>query len=179
MTMHYIGEVSGNGSSNILTISSIPQTFTHLKVFSFTRGVRSFPAEQMYLRFNQDSSANSHAYNYVYGDGSTVAQATQVNSNLVFYGEMPAATDRANIYNATIMDILDYTQTNVNKTVQIMGGWDNNGNQAVIAAKPWLGSGVYNNTAAVTSLTFFSNGAFTSDSKFHIYGVTSNSTTGA
>jgi hypothetical protein len=172
--MHYIGAVSGDGTSNILTISSIPQTFTHLKVFSFTRGVRSFSGEQMYLRFNGDSSANSHAYNYVYGDGSGITQGTQVNTNLVFYGEMPAALDRANIYNATVMDILDYSNSSKNTTVQTWGGWDNNGNQAVIGAKVWLGSGVYNNTAAITSLTFFSNGAFTSDSKFQVYGVTNN-----
>ena len=178
MTLHYIGGVSGDGSSSFLTVSNIPQTFTHLKVFSFARGVRSFGAEQMYLRCNNDSSSNSHAYNYVYGDGSGVTNA-YLSVQQVFYGEMPAALDRANIYNATVMDILDYSNTSKNTTIQIMGGWDNNGNQAVNSAKIWLGSGVYNNTAAITSLNFFSNGAFTSDSKFHVYGVTSSIATGA
>ena len=176
--MVWIAGQTGNGSASTITFSSIPTDFTHLQVRCYLRGVRSFAAEQVYIRLNGDTG-NNYAYHYLYGDGSAVTSSGAASSNVILTHEMPAANETANIYSVMIADILDWQNTNKNKTVRLLAGHDNNANTGVYAAKAWLSSGFRNNTAAITSLSVLSNGAFTSASRFDLYGITSSSVTGA
>ena len=167
-----IQTVSGNGSSSQLTFNSIPSTYSHLQIRVILRGVRSYGSEQLYIRLNGDGG-NNYAYHYIYGDGGGGAVSTGSNTsgNVFLVGELPAANETSNIYGGSVIDILDYTSPNKNTTMRSLSGYDNNGNTGAQSAKGWFGSGLWMNTAAVTSITVLSNGAFTSDSSIALYGV--------
>jgi len=170
--MVWIAGANGTGSSASITLSSIPQTFTHLQLRGIVRsaGVSS----QIYTRLNNDGASN-YATHYMYGDGTGVSAGvggapTTVN----FFGSMPASTDTANAYGSFIIDLLDYTNVNKYKTTRNTYGFDLNGSGQV-----WFSSSVWMNTAAVTSMTFLANTSFTTATRVDLYGITSSQVTGA
>src|SRR5262245_15747793 len=69
-----IDEVSLSGTGAI-DFQNIPQTFKHLEIVAFLRGVSANNEEALRLRFNNDSSTTSH------GSYSSVLNATASNSN--------------------------------------------------------------------------------------------------
>jgi hypothetical protein len=176
--MFPIASQTGNGSSGAITFSSIPTNFTHLQVRCYLRGVRSFATEQVYIRLNGDTG-NNYAYHYMNGNGTSTDQTGVASNNVMLTYEMPAANETANIYSVMITDILDCQDTNKNKTIRSLSGYDNNGNTGVTSSKVWFSSGLRINTAAITSVTILSNGAFTSESRFDLYGISTSNVTGA
>jgi len=73
----------------------------------------------------------------------------------------------ANIYAVSVIDILDYANTSKNKTIRALDGMDANGSGQVI-----LNSGLWINTAAITSVTLqASASSFTTASHFALYGI--------
>lgn len=165
-----IATFSGNGSASQITFSSIPSAFSHLQVRVLTRGVRSFPTEQLYIRINGDATS-AYYYHYINSDGSNVFAGASSATTVMLLGEFPAANETANISSTSITDILDYTSTQKNKVARTLFGYDNNGNTGVAYAKLWFSSGLWINTSAVTSVTVLSNGAFSSASSFALYGI--------
>jgi hypothetical protein len=112
------------------------------------------------INFNSDTGTN-YSWHYVLGNGSTAsagAGATQafmyLNSNTAF----PTPT-------VHIVDILDYANTNKNKTIRVLDGFDANGSGYID-----LWSGNWRNTAAVSTITI-SGGTFATNSSFALYGV--------
>ena len=64
------------------------------------------------------------------------------------------------------MDILDYSNTNKNKTLRQLAGTDNNGNGVV-----GLSSGLWQSTAAVASIDITAIGSFSQYTSFALYGI--------
>jgi hypothetical protein len=62
--------------------------------------------------------------------------------------------------------VLDYGNTNKNKTVKTLAGYDGNGSGEI-----WFTSTLWNNTNAITSMTISSNFNFTQYSSFALYGI--------
>jgi hypothetical protein len=171
--MFPIAAQSGNGSSASITFSNIPQTFTHLQLRGIARSIGT--GSQVYTRLNNDGGSN-YATHYIYGDGSSVAGGTGGAPTTVnFFGSMPASTDTANTYLAFAIDILDYTNTNKNKTTKNSSGIDLNG----VGGTVFFSSSVWMNTAAVTSLTFVANAGFTTLTNLQLYGISTSNATGA
>jgi hypothetical protein len=85
---------------------------------------------------------------------------------------MPSPTYWSN----TIIDILDYTNTNKNKTMRSISGFDRNGGGTV-----GIWSVLYStNTNAITSLILSGGGSYIANgSRFDLYGITSSQETGA
>lgn len=157
---------NGTGSSGVITFTSIPSTYKHLQIRWLAKNTST--GSYNLLRFNSDSGSN-YADHYVYGQGSNPALAgadtTQTSINL--YGSLIGSSP-ADIYAAHIVDILDYTSANKNKTVRAFGGQDNNG-----AGVIFLSSGLWmNSSTAISSLTITANtGNFTTASQFALYGI--------
>lgn len=159
----------GNGSASQLTFSSIPSTYSHLQIRLTVRGTRSYSSEQLYIRLNGDSGSN-YRYHYMYGESSSVAVGASGADTVFLINEFPAANETANIYSSSIVDILDYGNANKNTTMRSLSAYDNNGNSSY-QGKTWFGSGLWVNTAAVTSITVLSNGPFASNTSIALYGV--------
>lgn len=160
-----IATFTGNGSASSFTFSSIPSGYTHLQIRLIARGVRSFDTEQFYIRFNSDTG-NNYAWHKIQADGGGVGAYNSSSTNVIYSFIMPANNSTANSVATSVIDILDFANTNKRKTVRVLGGYDANGSGYLDFT-----SGLWNNTAAITSVTVLSNGAFTSTSQFALYGI--------
>ena len=165
-----IASASGDGSSSTITFSSLPTNYTSLQLRFMCKGTRSFIYEALYVRLNGDAG-NNYASHYLYGDdGGGPGAASTAPVNVIYAGWMPAATVSGTKMGTGIVDLHDYNSTARNKTVRVFSGFSTNttgGGYSFVN----LSSGVWLNTNAVTSISFLSNGAFTTDSRFALYGI--------
>jgi len=152
-----IATATGTGSSGTITFSSIPSTFKHLQIrMSANTGF----AQPVIIRFNSDTG-NNYTNHAVYGDGATAGTIGTAST---------ASTTVANLhptyYGVAVVDLLDVFSTSKNKTIRSFLGYDANGSGAV-----YIRSGVWQNTAAVTSISLIANDNFTTASTFALYGI--------
>jgi hypothetical protein len=163
-----IETVIASGSTASVTFSSIPSTYKHLQIRATHRALYSFSGDLLHLmRLNGDSSSNYNWHSLAGQDSSAyVGGGTSATSMRI--GLTPAALTTANAFATSIIDILDYTNTNKHTTIKTLVG--SNGTQHNVG----LYSGAWRNTSAVTSLTLLNDvgfGNYTSGSRFTLYGI--------
>lgn len=146
----------GSGGSSSITFSSIPGTYAHLQLRAIHRLTT---AQDIALTFNAGSLSRRH---YLYGDGATAAAGADT-TNGVF-----ASPTTADTFGATIVDFLDYANTNKTKTIRSFTGKDVNGSGGQIL----LMSQLYDWTGAITSITL-SGPTVQQHSHFALYGIKS------
>jgi hypothetical protein len=150
--------------------TSIPQTYTHLQIRLLARDNRatSGMGGEIRIFFNSDTASNYSAH-ILYGTGSVPASGNYPNNSYIYAFDTPSNTSTANVFTAGLVDIFNYTNTNVYKTTRGMGGADTNGGGIVT-----FSSGNWRNTAAITSIRI-SNTSGTYNHKqyssFALYGV--------
>lgn len=152
----------GAGGSSTITFSSIPSTYKHLQIRIMN--LSSSAESDIRMRFNSDSSSN-YSQHAIYGSGSgTPGAYGTVNSNYASAG----LTGGATYPSVSIIDILDYENTNKFKTTRTLSGDDTNG-----AGFVFYYSGNWRNTNAITSitLTHFQSVNFNQYSSFALYGI--------
>jgi hypothetical protein len=167
MTMQFIASSSVSGQTTV-SFSNIAQSFTHLQIRAFLNNANISVA----MTFNGDSATN-YADHILYGDGaSVVSTAVAPKTHISFTQYSASAT---NVFQVSIIDILDYANINKFKTVRSITGSDANGSGSVA-----LSSGLWRNTNAITSITFgVAGGSWTAGSRFDLYGITTSEVTGA
>jgi hypothetical protein len=157
-----------SGGLASITFAGIFSSYQHLQVRFLARTARANQEDNIQLRFNSDSG-NNYAAHVLYGDGAT-ASAFSDGTSISFNTRsvVAAASSTSGVFGAGIIDILNYANTSKNKTVRSVNGYDNNG-----AGQVRLSSGLWINTAAITSITILSaNAANLSEfSSFALYGV--------
>jgi hypothetical protein len=157
-----IATATFTGSALSVTFSSIPSTYQHLQI----RGLARTPGgnDQIDLRFNGDSGTN-YSMHGLSANGASVSGEGYGTQNRIFNANSPVSD--SDVYCISVIDILDYANTNKNTTVRTLQGRDTNGT-GVIA----LNSGAWYNTAAVTSITLAARTYNpTSISSFALYGI--------
>ena len=155
----------GSGGSSTITFSSIPSTFKHLQIRGIGRTSGSTADSAM--TFNSDSSSGSYYANHqIYGDGSSAAAATSPASTRLdpFYVAGSGVT--SSVFAGFVIDILDYQNTNKNKTLRSLQGWDANGSGFVI-----FRSGLWMKTNAITQIDWTVSGNWAQYSSFALYGI--------
>jgi hypothetical protein len=158
----------GAGGTASITFSSIPQTFTHLQIRVFT--LNSASTGNITLQFNNDSGGN-YSRHEIKGDGSAAGSYGVTNDSFVHVGYYISAS-ASNPY-ISIIDVLDYTNTNKYKTTRCINGIDQNGSGGIAM----LTSGNWRNTNAITS--FALGETFLAGSRVDLYGITTSNATGA
>jgi len=151
------------GGVSSITFAGIPTTgYTHLQL----RVTAVAPGEINHLlQFNGDTAAN-YSWHELYGTGTTATAANGANVTAIKGGynggTLPAPT---------VIDILDYTNTNKYKTTRGLAGSDNNtGSNNYILFR----SGSWRSTSAINSINISTTGvggAFSQYSQFALYGV--------
>jgi len=160
-----IATATGTGSSGVMTFSSIPATYTHLQIRGFTKSTSS--GSNWKVQFNGDTGSN-YANHYLESNGSTVSAGAELTQTGMNFYAATATSTAASVYAAMVMDILDYTSSNKNKTVRTLSGVDTNG-----GGNNDFNSGLwYATPAAITSITITLNsGSFDTNSKIALYGI--------
>jgi hypothetical protein len=148
-----------------ITFGSIPQTYTHLQIRYISRNENA--SDTTILRFNSDTG-NNYTYHRIGGAGTTVSADAYTNAAAIELPFVSYSGTTANVFGAGIIDILDYTNTNKNKTVRLFGGADLNGSGSIK-----FNSGVWRNTNAITSITIIEQSANDMErySSFALYGI--------
>lgn len=123
-------------------------------------------ATNVYLTLNSDSGAN-YTYHYLYGQGSSVSAYGGTGLTKAILTFPPKSGETAGIFGVSVLDILDYTNTNKYKTLRHLEGYDANGSGEV-----WFYSNLWQSTSAITSITLTEDlGNFAQYSSFALYGI--------
>ena len=161
----------GSGGTASITFGSggtIPQTYKHLQIRWLARDNFSGDATDCIIRFNSDSGSN-YSWHQLIGDGAGTPQAYAVTSQTSMRaGALAGSTAGSNVFAGTVLDLLDYTNTNKNKTVRNLAGYDKNG-----AGYIALNSGLWMSTSAITRIDISPRvgTAFSQYSSFALYGI--------
>jgi len=159
----------GSGGSATVSFTSIPATYAHLQVRMIGRSTNAGAnITTGQITVNSTTSTNM-AYHRISGDGSSAtAYALADTSSWDDLLLLPQDGTTASIYSAAILDILDYANTNKNKTLRLLGGVDLNGSGRLV-----FGSGLVNSTTAISSITFATASTYKQYSHFALYGIKS------
>lgn len=167
-----IATAAATGSS--VTFSSIPGTYKHLQIRSLYRDTSTSTGNvaPLYIVFNADGG-NNYAYRTVGGASSTTTPTASYVASTSWMRVSFAgicAYNTAGLYGASIVDILSYSSSAINKTIRYIAGGDINGSSTGNGVA--MGSGLWMNTNAITSITVYAgNGGFASGSTLALYGI--------
>jgi hypothetical protein len=152
-----------SGGVASITFTGIPSTYKHLQIRALTRSV-NVGGLYVNMRFNGDTASN-YSYHELYGNGTSALAAA--GSSTTFAVGIDGVYNIASTFNAGIIDILDYANTNKNKTTRTLTGFDNNGSGLI-----FLVSSLWRSTAAINQIEFtVSSGNFAEYSSFALYGI--------
>jgi hypothetical protein len=159
----------GSGGAANVEFTSIPATYTHLQIRMIAKNSSTSSGyDFVNMQFNSDTGSNYNSH-YLEGTGSgSPISGGVANSVSIYAGDCARSNaSYANMFAASIIDILDYANTNKYTTVRTLAGLDYNGSGGVD-----FQSGAWRNTNAVTSIKFSVSGVDIAQySHFALYGI--------
>jgi len=154
-------------SGTSISFSSIPQTFKHLQLrINWNAGVTSADIQ---LKINSTAPTQAHR---VSGNGTSASAAASDFDSGGWYLNIANYASTYNNYPAPfIIDFLDYSDTNKNKTARALVGTEYNGGNT--DSRVGLKSAFWNSTSAISSIQIaMGGGAFGSTgNSFALYGI--------
>jgi hypothetical protein len=175
MTMHWIAGQTATAGTGAFSLLNIPQTFDHLQIRMTARSTYT-GSENMFMRINNTASINWSGH-YVGGSGSGSGYTGNYStSNYADLTAIANGSQSTNVFGSYIIDILDYSNPNKNKTIRCMGGFDNNGSGFVE-----LRSALAVTNSVITDISQIGGTAvgtfgLVAGSRVDLYGFTSNPT---
>lgn len=166
-----IATVTGTGGEAIFTFSSIPQTYKSLQIRGIVKDtytVDTYSPSSAYIYLNFNGSYANLIGHTLYGNGSS-AVAVSKGEPLAAATYMPSGASFTNMFAAVIFDLHDYASTTINKTIRAFSG--NDANQASTNRAVALSSGLWINTAAITSIQINAVVSFAAGTTFALYGI--------
>ena len=155
----------GAGGAASMDFSSIPSTFTDLKLVVCARDTISASACDTRIRFNGDTGSN-YSFRQIIGNGSSVSSNSNTTTSL-YTAIIPAATSTASTFGNYEVYIPNYAGS-TQKSTSTDGVSENNGTTAY--AK--LGAGLWTGTAAINAISVLTDGTlFAQYSTATLYGI--------
>ena len=146
-----------------VTFSSIASTYTDLVLVCYARTTRAATSDNIIVRFNSDSTA-IYSATALFAD-TGVGSARSSGDTSCFWAYIPAASQNGNTYGASIMNIMNYSNTTTYKTAISRS---NNTNAQIETT-----ANLYRSTSAISTLTISSGTAnnIAAGSTFTLYGI--------
>ena len=155
--------VSGSSTTSI-NFNSISSSYTDLVVVCSAANTTT--STNMLIRFNSDSSS-LYSQTTISGTGSAAGSNRYSNQSAIYVIERHEMTSAANSYSTSIINIQNYSNTNIFKSVLSRSGTVNSS-----AAGTDQTVSLWRSTSAITSVTLLVNaGAFAAGSTFSLYGI--------
>jgi hypothetical protein len=149
----------GSGGQSTIDFTSIPSTYKHLQLR--TMALNNAGWYRFVIKLNNQSIGSTYNDHILGGNGSGA------------FADYEASTSKMGGSNQTnpavsVIDILDYSATNKNKTLRGLYGFDNNG-----AGQIQFASILWQSTNAINQITITDeNGnSFSQNSHFALYGI--------
>ena len=156
--------IVGSGGAASVTFSSIPSTYTDLKLVYSARSDRAGQtAELLAISFN--GTTTNYTRRVLEGTGSSVGSyADPIRS----FGIVTASSATSNTFSNGEIYIPNYLSSNY-KSYSGDGSAENNATSANLD----LDANIWNNTAAITSIaiTTYNSNNFVQYSSFYLYGI--------
>jgi hypothetical protein len=157
-----IATATGTGSSAVISFTSIPSTYKHLQFR--VSGLSTGAADWVYLNVNNDSSTSNYWTHRLEGDGTSVATANTGSQAYMYRVFIIGSTTSPG---AAIIDVLDYANTNKNKTFKSLAGFDVNAGGEIN-----IGSGLWTSTSAINRIDFnLASSNYATATKIALYGI--------
>ena len=149
----------GSAASSI-TFSSIPNTYTDLRLVLVGKGASNASGNTFEFTVNSDTGTN-YSRTQLKGDGATASSARTTSQTSISIN-----TDKKlnSMYMVTL-DVFSYAGS-TNKTILIEWSGDYNGEGNVIRSV-----GLWRSTSAITSISFATTGNFVSGDTATLYGI--------
>lgn len=149
-----------------VSFTGISSDYKHLQIRAISR--TSAAEINLQLRANNDTG-NSYAAHNLQGDGSSAGGfASSTPTNNMFLMRVAQSSNPANTFGAAVVDVLDYANTNKNKTFRSLTGYDANGSGYINFL-----SGLWMSTAAINRIDIYNAGGanLAANSSFALYGI--------
>ena len=158
----------GSGGSTSVTFSSIPQTYTDLKLVASTRSTATGSNyAPIRISFNGTAYTSSFSAKGLYGNGTNALSENWTQSD--FYWAVGASATASTFSNDELY-IPNYTSSN-NKSMSVDMATENNATNALA----YMLAGLWSNSAAITSITLTTaSGSFDQYSSFYLYGISNS-----
>jgi hypothetical protein len=156
----------GSGGSASVSFTSIPSTYTHLQVRGILRASYNLSNTSVRLTFNSDTGTNYSSHDLT-GVNSSLNAGNETSVAYIPFTRGAYDGLTSGIFTSFVVDILDYANTNKNKTTRTLTGYTSNGEGQIS-----FRSGLWTSTSAITSINMFSNvGDLMQYSSFALYGI--------
>ena len=162
----------GSGGTATITFSSIPATYTDLKLVMSTRNLAtSGGRDYTSIRFNGDSGAN-YSRKWVYNVDGTAGSGTGTGESALAVIVQNDSQSTANVFNNSEVYIPNYASANY-KSASIDSVSENN-SSATYAVE--LSASLWSSTSAITSMVLYpaaggGAGTFVEYSTASLYGM--------
>jgi len=159
-----------NGTTQTITFSSIPATYTHLQLRYIIRTDRNDDyADAIGMRFNSDTGSNYHRHRFetenTGAPGYGYSNATDAQYH--FMGATALCT--SGVFASGVVDIIDYANTSKYKTTKSVNGVVNSGTQN------WMGfqGSLWASTSAINTIALKVNYGtyYATGSTVALYGI--------
>ena len=153
----------GSNTASV-TFSSIPSTYTDLKIYLSVRdGSYASALATAYMTLNGTST--NYSGKYLFNNSGTAGSGNNGTTN-IYIANIPGNTGTASTFSNAEIYIPNYTSSN-NKSVSVDCVPEQNSTTTYMS----LLAGLWSNTAAITSITFTSDGNLATNSTFYLYGI--------
>jgi hypothetical protein len=156
-----IATQTANGSVSTITFSSIPQTYTDLRLIITAGDSVNYG---VYITYNNDGGSGSlYSFTRMLGNGSGAASVSVANRNTNTWVLGNGINIPTTPTDVAILDIMNYSNTTTYKTALETEANAAGGFVATVI--------LWRNTAAISRIDLVNTGAFTSGSTFTLYGI--------
>ena len=164
----FLEEVVLTTSASSVTFSGLASYATdykHLQIRWVARGSNASNSNSLQMELNADTG-NNYARHYFTGTGSSVVSGDQTAKEYLIRMTYPASQETADTFGAGVVDLLDAFSSSKNTTARALSG-----SSGVNLPRISLDSGLWLNTAAITSIRLWSDGSnLIAGSRFSLYG---------
>lgn len=146
------------GSTGNISFSSIPQTYSTLRLVCRVRAAASVTAVQYGIRFNSDTASN-YSFQFIQSNNTTVTGGAIAGTSIGF-GVCAGASADASNFSAGFVEIPQYSITTTGYKAAI-GNGGNSASSTVANSFHRTVTGQWHSTAAITSIQLFADNATT------------------
>jgi hypothetical protein len=161
-----------SGGVASVTFAGIPTGYKHLQVRALVQSNRSTFPDGYFMRVGNGSvdSGSNYSWHNVDGDGSGAYADARSAVTAARIGTITGQS-ATSMFAGTVTDILDYANTNKNKTVRSLFGYDTNGGG--VGQRVGLFSAGWYSTTAINIITIYPEigSGFQQYSSFALYGI--------
>lgn len=156
-----------NSSAASVTFSSIPSTYTDLKVMCSVRSAKSDITDYMYFTFSGSSSYASTKV--LYGSGASAGSFNWSTATGITGGIINAASNTSDTFTSSDIYIPNYLASQY-KSVSIDTVQEGNTGSNIYAT---MMAGLSQSNTAISSITFYTESGqnFITNSSFYLYGI--------